>query len=148
MKKVIIILLAVALIAIFFVGCTVENTQKTSSSSNQQNQEQQQKPQTQIFKIGDRVKGNFYAVTANSIDPDPKYDKQYDSPEEGHYLFYKKPDLGSGTLQPGRQARGWITFEIPKEDTELDLIGNNQWVDKDDNLHSGQIIVKLTDYDL
>lgn len=53
------------------------------------------------------------------------------------YLSLKEPSLQSGDLQPGRNVRGWITFEIPKNAQGLELIYQPDWWD------AGQIIVKL-----
>jgi len=50
-----------------------------------------------------------------------------------------EPSLGSGDLQPGRKVRGCITFEIPENDSGLELIYQPDWLD------TGQVIVKLTD---
>jgi hypothetical protein len=56
---------------------------------------------------------------------------------EKTYTVSKEPSLSSGDLQPGRKVRGWITFEIPKTSSNLELIY------KPDIFDSGQVIVKL-----
>ena len=50
----------------------------------------------------------------------------------------KQPWFGYGDLQPGRKIRGWITFEIPKTASKLELIYQPGTV-----FDTGQIIVKL-----
>jgi hypothetical protein len=87
-------------------------------------------PETDIY---DRPKeGNkYYAVEvtvenkgSDVISYNVIYFKLQDS--EGYtYDYtgaYKKPWFGYGDLQPGRKVRGWITFEIPKNSSNLELI--------------------------
>lgn len=49
----------------------------------------------------------------------------------------KEPSFGSGTLQPTIKTRGYITFEIPKENNPSKLIFSPDW------LGSKQIIIEL-----
>lgn len=38
------------------------------------------------------------------------------------YSGAKQPTLSSGTLPTGQMIRGWITYEVPLEDTDLSLV--------------------------
>jgi hypothetical protein len=50
----------------------------------------------------------------------------------------KDPSYKSSTLQPGKQQRGWITFEVPKTAKEYELVYTpNTWQ------QSKQIVIKL-----
>jgi len=51
----------------------------------------------------------------------------------------KEPRFGSGTLQKGRQVRGFLTFEIPKKNKVKELIFTPSFWGTD------QIIIKLTE---
>lgn len=105
-------------------------------------------PETDIY---DRPKeGNkYYAVEvtvenkgSDVISYNVIYFKLQDS--EGYtYDYtgsYKEPWLGYGDLQPGRKVRGWITFEIPKNSSNLELIFQPITYNPFDTV---QIIVKL-----
>ena len=77
MKKVIIIVLAIALIAIFFVGCESTNTQpKPVEKNNQQTQEQTQ-PKTKVYSIGQTVQLGDYYITVEKFNTNPKYEDPF-----------------------------------------------------------------------
>jgi hypothetical protein len=174
MKKVVIILLAVALIGMFFTGCT-SNTQPKPAPKENQTQEQSQ-PKTKVYSIGQTIQLGDYYLTVEKFNTNPKYEDPFNDLKEGQKVvavdvtvenkgkepkpynlfdftiqdkdgytyepswnFTIKPSLSSGDLQPGRKVRGYITFEIPENDSGLELIYQPDWLD------SGQVIVKLTD---
>ena len=52
-------------------------------------------------------------------------------------IVSKEPYFGQGTLQPGRKARGFIVYEVPKNSSGFELIFTSS------GLNNGQIIINL-----